>query len=365
MFHKVFRLINCQKIRPPSFDFSYNQTLLKNIGDTIEIEEGFSSTSPSILYDNDNNRMIICTRYVNYILNENKDFLYEYKGAMSDFIVTKNIISIFDVTNMEKWVKIEEFELDYNRKYNGLFIGIEDIRIFLSNKNELLFNGNRATTKIHGDYGIMTVEHGKIDLSQKKTIDTKLLLKLDYSEYNTNEKNFKMLTKEKNWVLFTDANGNTRMIYNWFPLQIGSLKDNFLDLSLKIKNNEGEPEQYNSSEFEILIIDKKIESPKHFKQTRGSSNGVRVGNEIWFLSHYVRYEMGFDYAHIFIVLDFETLELKKHSHIFTFEGERIEFSLGFVYLEEKNSFIIGYSKLDRDTNYIVIEKSVIDQELFS
>jgi hypothetical protein len=343
-----------------NLDFSYNKTLLKNIGDTIGInnDPDFSSSSPSIVLDNDKN-ITICTRFVNYRLTN--DFVFEYKGDMSNNIVTRNIISVFDISDIEKWRKMDEFELEYNTKYNGLFIGIEDIRLYITNKNVLVFNGNRGTTKIHGDYGIMTVEHGKIDIPNRKTLETKLLLKVDNLE---GEQGIQILKKEKNWVLFSDLYGNTRMVYNWFPLQIGSPKENDFNMNLTLKNDDGEQEQYHSDELAFLNIDKKSKTPDFFKYVRGSSNGILIGNEIWFICHYVRYEMGFDYGHVFVVLDANSLELKWYSKLFTFEGYRIEFTLGFIYIREQNSFLIGYSKFDRDTSYIVLEKTNIELNIF-
>jgi hypothetical protein len=261
---------------------------------------------------------------------------------------------------MEKWKKTDEFELDYDKSHDGIFIGIEDIRLFVSIENKLFFNGNRGTNRIHGDYGLMTVEHGAIDLIQRKTIDTKLMVKMDPDDYP----NLKILNKEKNWVLFTDVNGSIRMVYNWYPLQIGTPTENNLGLSIKVNNDDVELDEYSGDELGNLNIDKKEMNPQDFQYVRGSSNGVTIGHEIWFLCHYVRYEMGFDYGHVFVVLDANTLKLKRVSKLFTFEGERIEFTLGFVYSKEYESFIIGYSVFDRDTNYMVLHKRDIETGLF-
>jgi hypothetical protein len=69
--------------------------------------------------------------------------------------------------------------------------------------------------------------------------------------------------------------------------------------------------------------------------------------------------------------------------MFTFEGEKVEYTLGFVYLEDaqeldKNenengtrfslnspaadgTFWIGYSKMDRSTHYMAVKKSTIEK----
>ena len=43
---------------------------------------------------------------------------------------------------------------------------------------------------------------------------------------------------------------------------------------------------------------------------------------------------------------------------FTFEGEKVEYTLGFVALDDK--FLIGYSIMDRETKYITVGKSTVD-----
>jgi hypothetical protein len=49
--------------------------------------------------------------------------------------------------------------------------------------------------------------------------------------------------------------------------------------------------------------------------------------------------------------------------MFTFENEKVEYTLGFEYLHEKQRFIIGYSAMDNCTKYMLVSKQDID-ELF-
>jgi len=44
----------------------------------------------------------------------------------------------------------------------------------------------------------------------------------------------------------------------------------------------------------------------------------------------------------------------------TFEGDKVEYTLGFVYRPEEETFWIGYSKMDRSTHYMAIAKSVVE-----
>jgi hypothetical protein len=113
-----------------------------------------------------------------------------------------------------------------------------------------------------------------------------------------------------------------------------------------------------------LNITHKLRTPQFFKWVRGSTNGINIGNEIWFMCHIVSYEDRRHYYHIFVILDAETYELKKYSRIFTFEKEKVEYTLGFEYMEDTKRFLIGYSIMDRETKYVMIPKHKID-ELFN
>jgi len=87
-----------------------------------------------------------------------------------------------------------------------------------------------------------------------------------------------------------------------------------------------------------LDIKHTIKTPPFFSYIRGSTNGVNIGNEIWLLCHVVSYERRRFYYHVFVVLDDKTYELKRYTKMFTFEKEKVEYSLGFVYFENKKSF---------------------------
>jgi hypothetical protein len=110
-----------------------------------------------------------------------------------------------------------------------------------------------------------------------------------------------------------------------------------------------------------------IPSPCFFQHVRGSSHGIVIGDEIWFICHVVSYEDRRYYYHLFVVLDADTYRLKKYSVLFTFEKSSVEYTLGFVYMEKSmeksKSFIIGYSLMDRETKYLEIAKSWVDDSM--
>ena len=103
-----------------------------------------------------------------------------------------------------------------------------------------------------------------------------------------------------------------------------------------------------------------IPSPNFFRYLRGSTNGVIIGDEIWFLTHLVSYEDRRWYYHCMVVLDKNTYKLKKYSPLFTFEKKPVEYSLGFVHIKSNNRFLIGYSVLDKETKYITVSKHIFD-----
>jgi hypothetical protein len=153
---------------------------------------------------------------------------------------------------------------------------------------------------------------------------------------------------EKNWVLFEDSTGKTKMIYNWSPLVIGDIVTPVQD------ETEGPlpPTEYRKTH--------EITTPYLFKHYRGSTNGVKIGNEIWFIVHTVSYEDRRYYYHAFVVLDATTYQVKKYTTYFTFEKQKVEYTLGFVYVERSKEFLIGYSLMDKHTEYLLVEQSTIE-----
>jgi hypothetical protein len=175
---------------------------------------------------------------------------------------------------------------------------------------------------------------------------------------------------EKNWVMFEDAAGKLKIVYNWHDLVIG-------DCVL----NETAPGYTFKKTYTI-------KTPPIFKYFRGSTNGILIGNEIWFICHVVSYEDRRYYYHSIFTLDATTYEVKRFTPLFTFEGEKVEYTLGFVYREDTETemqkesnvvgtryqissseetdgeFWIGYSKMDCSTHYMSIRKSVVEKLMF-
>jgi hypothetical protein len=286
-----------------------------------QIGDEFVSSTPSICMDN--NKVYINTRYVDYRINADGTY------TNNPNITTKNLVTIFDIRE-PVWKKTDEFLLKYNEEYDNFYVGIEDVRLIMHDGN-LHFNGNRPLARGH-----ITIETGTIDVTTHMS-QSKLAIKQNINKI------------EKNWVLFSD-NEKLNVIYQWYPLTIGEF------------TNTGDAHEVDGPTT-TFITTKTIQTPHLFKWARGSTNGVVIGDEIWFIVHIVSDEGRRHYYHIFVVLDKITHNVKKYSAHFSFEKENIEYTLGFAYMEETAQFLLGYSTHDRTTKYMVVPRKNID-ELF-
>lgn len=276
--------------------------MLKNIGKSIDHEEGFVSSTPSLCYYNDN--LIINTRYVNYSIDHHGNYINR------DKVVSKNVITVI---SRNSYKITSEFVLDYDSSLDGEYVGLEDVRLFVSHDGRLLYNANRVFNVTS-----IKIEHGEIDLIGKKMTNSRLL-----------EKN-EIHSVEKNWVLF-NANRELKCVYNWNPILIGNIQEN-----------------------QFIETHCQSDVPNFFKYIRGSTNGLLIDDELWFICHTVSYESRRYYYHILIVLDKDTYKLKKYTPFFSFEQEIVEYTLGFI--ELGMNLFIGYSVLDKRTEYMLISK---------
>lgn len=308
----------------------HNNHLTENIS---ILTDDFVSSTPSICFINKNTKLIVNIRYVNYKINNG---IYDIKQT----IHTINRMIVLD-TSSEEWIILNDFILDYDKSLDNLYVGIEDIRLFSKNVGTfetLYFNGNRV---LHTE-NIM-IEHGIIDFVDNK-MTSNLIEKINQNII------------EKNWVLID----NDTMIYCWYPLTIGNNIANKSDVEVENKTSS-----YNS-----FVQTHEIQTPYFFKDVRGSSNGVLIHDELWFICHTVSYEdTRYYYYHIFVVLDSQTYNVKKYSRYFTFEKIAIEYTLGFIHIKKTetnpSAFIIGYSTMDNTTKYMAIETSCVDKMMIS
>jgi glycosyltransferase involved in cell wall biosynthesis len=287
----------------------FNGSTVKSI---MGRDDDFVSSSPCIIPMADGYLMNV--RYVNYKIRPDGSYAFKHSDGK---ITTLNLLQWlnrdFKVLK-SKWIdQVQDETLRYQ--------GVEDVKIF-AHCDSILFCG----TVENPENGNIAVGHGALDFNSDR------LSSRAWPSPNGRR-------CEKNWCYFHTADGDLRMIYDWSPLTIAS------------------PEK---DAIKILSCDAEV--PKIFKDLRGSSNGCLVGDEIWFLTHYVQYCTPRHYYHMIVVLDAKTLKFKRNSILFKFQGECIEYSLGF--LVEADRAIFTYSTMDRTSSLISISRETMEKELF-
>ena len=300
-----------------------NLQVLHNIGRSADIDRNvYVSSTPSLCLGPFNkNRLYINVRYVSYRIDDKGGYSY------GDNILTKNVVSTIDMGS-PNWTKNQEYMLGYNTAYDGLYVGLEDVRLF-SNNETLYFNANRGL-----GYSKMVIETGTI---KNGVASSNLVYTDDQREI------------EKNWVMFKNGEREIKTIYGWFPLKIGDT----------VEDSEKKLDEKGRIVKKLKITSEQA-TPNFFRWVRGSTNGVRIEDEVWFICHLVSYEDRRYYYHIFVVLDLFTMKLKRYSKLFAFEKEKVEYTLGFVFMERENQFLIGYSIMDRETKYMAVSKRNIE-----
>jgi tetratricopeptide (TPR) repeat protein len=232
----------------------YNIQLLKNVGKELlrDCFPEFVGSTPSIVYREQSKELIVCQRYVNYWINDKGG--YENR----EHITTKNVIAVFDTT-MSAWRKKDEFIMDYDAALDNRYVGLEDVRLYLEG-DVLKFNANRGINS-HG----MMIEHGTIDLNTRKTKSGFIIMD-----------NQHMI--EKNWVLFQDAQGKTKVVYKWRDLVIGDIEEHVEEEDAPDSDDEVAPEGADTTKPLSYLFKKthEISTPWFFKSVRGSTNGITV-----------------------------------------------------------------------------------------
>jgi hypothetical protein len=127
-----------------------------------------------------------------------------------------------------------------------------------------------------------------------------------------------------------------RIVYDWSPLTLCS--------------EEG------------TVISEDSQVPVLLRDVRGSSNGCTVGDEVWFLCHFVHHSTPRTYYHLIVILDAKTLVFKRHSILFKFSDTWIEYALGLVV--EADRLLISYSRNDASSSVLTLSRAVVEKELF-
>lgn len=317
-----------------NMDEIQNMVMLKSYSDTKYQVNGADmySSSPSFVFTPNGETLYVCVRKVSYLIRD--DGSYECPGG----VITKNHIIVFD-TSSSVWRYKNHYELEYNRQYDLFYVGIEDIKLFYNSKtDQMKYIGTRPLPRDNG----FVIESGVIKNDENSFFTSESV----FLSHSTNNK------CEKNWVYFQDANGVEKVIYEWNNekgIQIGELS---YEIVPKILDDGTLSPSRSFNQTHLINAKNKIP-----KNVRGSTNGVAVENEIWFICHIVSHESVRNYYHLIIVLDSTTYEVKRVSDLFKLSESTIEYSIGFSYMKSSDKFLIGYSTMDRTTDYILVERS--------
>ncbi len=278
----------------------------KSVGGRMD---NFTSSSPCIIPYGEGYMMNI--RYVNYTINGGGGYDFKHEDGKITTL-NKTVWLNRDLTVLkESW-----FDAVHNESLR--YQGVEDVKIFAHN-DSVLFLG----TCQHPDTGAITMGLGNYAFEMNKLIPD---IKSSPSGRDC----------EKNWCYFQTGASELRILYEWSPLTI-------LNTDLSVAKRSGSV-------------------PAFFRDLRGSSNGCAFGDELWFLCHMVQYSTPRHYYHILVILDATTLEYKRHSILFKFHDDCIEYALGLVVEAER--ILISYSRMDRTSAVLALPHTVVDSELF-
>jgi len=268
---------------------------------------GLSNTS---IVPNKDGTYLLNVRAVNYLLNDQAQFLLP-EGAM--YFESHNIF-LQVASDLKNVLYEKKFEQTWNQdcKYRG----IEDIRI-LENNEKLYYIG----TICHENRLMMAFGEYNVE---KKTIDINPI----YSPY------YRQV--EKNWSMFNNKDGEISFVYQWFPLEIGKIKGNKLD-----------------------IVHQKDYGWWFMSRIKGSSCGFfeEETNLIWFMVHFHSDDTPRQYYHMFILLNPENYDIVKISSPFLFENTKVQFGMGLIV--EKERIIITYTVFDRDARVASFDKQKV------
>lgn len=245
---------------------------------------------------------------------------------------TNNHITINRFLILDKDFSIIKTKIFYPliKQTKNTITGVEDIRLIKHN-NELYYYGNTKT-------GVLKHKNTPSGLPIKIGVQlSRFDINLDYLENDNiiNPTHIEQQDIEKNWSHINILD-KSYFIYGWNPIVVSEL-----DIENKNLNK--------LKEF----------SCDNLKKFRGSTNGIVIDDEIWFLIHST--ERGRNYFHKFAIFDME-LNPIKHSSSFKFDNNKIEFCLSMV--KRDDNILICYSYDDNSTilkeyNVEKIKKSLI------
>ena len=322
------------------------------------------------------------TRYVNYTLTATGSYIFHHPDRV---IITKNIFSYLDHNMIP--LSFTEIDNPYElTSHDCLFHGIEDIRIWTN------FSGSNATFEVSSEEagsplpeneymrfvgtsvnyspsGKNRIIYGKYDIIQQRLVESKVI------DPPTDT------YCEKNWTPVVVTGENTRFVYKWYPMEIGTI-DTETDVSAptslptslpnppsehrrcsRVETPKGgsltDLQSYGFASNSLQIdttysivtpIFKKLRGSTYFREFLSDSRYL-IG-----LLHFSEREWPRFYFHQLILLDKITLKPVRCTQPFSFQDRTsIEFCIGLY--EDKDRYHFWTSYFDRDPANISILKT--------
>jgi len=192
--------------------------------------------------------------------------------------------------------------------------GLEDIRLFVHD-NELWYS---ATTKEYSSTDKFQIVIGKV-------VDNKLCDNLVL--------NFDIKNNQKNWCFFSH-NSKLYCVYSWEPFMVFEV--NTINGKLK------------------MVV--KLNYEENLVSLRGSTNGMIINSDIYFMVHSVhKHKNNRTYFHRIVRMDLSTLNIIDVSEPFYFNDKGIEYCCGLTWKEDKVYF--SWSSNDSSSNVSFCSKN--------
>jgi hypothetical protein len=295
-----------------NIEFYY--TRLANEGSLVVLNlpilDNYCASSPSILLKD--GQLIMNDRYVNYRIQGDGSYMMHQNNTFShnNDVITKNAVIYLD-NNYNITTPVSNERLFKNESVTDIqafptrIKGLEDLRLFTF-QNKIYYT---ATTQEFSYTNTNRIVMGIYDIDSLSYINNKTLRPPHETDC------------EKNWIPINYKDEKILFIYKWHPLQIGEL-DNSNKLNITITN----------------------ETPKFFRNYRGSSNVCEHNGQLWCITHGVKFTTPRKYYHQIVVLDSQTFKVVKYSVPFYFNNFTIEYCVGMQIFN--NEMAIMFSQND-------------------
>lgn len=272
------------------------------------------STPSCVIVDG---KEIINVRYNNTFIDDD----WSYKNR-EDREITRNVCFKVseDIDGNELYHSVVMAEDEDNPTDNNLFAGRQDIRLFNTGE-KILYTA--SVCKIRNSVRNILIEYGEYDLSKNELIGQCVETES---------------TCEKNWSLFTDDCDEVKCVYKWYPLTVGRIEESTFC------------EEYNVNIPEL-------------RMARGSSHGIDVDTEKWFMVHMVSYESPRRYYHAIVATDKNVQKVNRMTYPSTFEANEIEYCGSIAYSDDK--LHIYYSLRDGCAKKMTIQIEKLDWKVLN